>query len=252
MTKSLCEISTALVQNMTAQSALVADNQLAPRLTPLETQDIEKIDGLLKKHGAVRSKIEYGSVPVKDRDGNIVRYEYDQVGLSTDYSRADIPDRLREAILRPASRQSIVFHLTRLAAHLRDTRGPEAVAVVVSDIAREIDGVSEWAVIDVYRSLWTSGRTFYPASHVIVDAIKAKDGQLKAVFGEKENTSLLLDHKSEPQPDAELVRLENHGYTWDTMAEDEREFLIHRIKQTHPVIVRAMKIAYEIPDEIEI
>jgi len=130
-------------------------------------------------------------------DGDIaVRQEFDVTGEITVYTpRIPAPHNLWEALLRPARNNHIVYHLGRLAAHRRDTRGAAAVQVVMEDISSDLRDVSEWAVIMACMEMRRKNATWYPNTGEIIDIIKKYDAMIGNLYLKR-----LEAGEAKPQP----------------------------------------------------
>lgn len=184
--KSLELIAASAMQNLATVQSSPALPALAPRPSPLENDDVAKMDAAIGQFFRVERKPTYGSVPVRDERGEIFRHEFDVVGYSDSYEpTADVPERLRDAMLRPATRQHLVFHLTRLAAHRRDTRGKEAFAAFLEDVSQDLVGVPEWSVVLACREMRGKNETWYPTTGEIMATIKRHQDKVESILSPK-------------------------------------------------------------------
>lgn len=176
--KSISEIASG----MSLQVRQAQTMALPGRPAPLEPSEIEAIDQALQRHYKITKSPVYGYKTTRDADGEITGSEYDVVGQSDSYELiTPPPERLRDAIMRPASTRHVVAHLTRLAAHRRDTRGAAALSVALEEIAIDLGSVSEWAVVTACREM--RGKPgWYPQTTEIMDTIRAEDAKFKALF----------------------------------------------------------------------
>lgn len=158
-----------------------------PRPYPLSENDALKIDKALNSISEVRDV--YGSVPVRDTNGDIYRWEHAPIGKERKFT-GEASEALRKAILTPASKETIVHHVMKLAAMVRDTRGEEALTVVAYEIARECHDISEWAVIEACRDYWKTGAVWYPTAGELLKQIIAKHQSLKAALSPKDQLAL--------------------------------------------------------------
>jgi len=166
-----------IIKSITPKAGEALPAVYAFRENPLSDRDIDKIYNALI--GAAVTKDVYGQVPVRDGKGEITDWKFDRTGRRQVFDAEKIQPLLRDALLRPASRKTIAYWLTRLGAHKRVTTGGEALAVRVSDISSALEGVSEWAVIQAYDDLWRSEGAFYPESADLLKTIREKDRDLK-------------------------------------------------------------------------
>lgn len=187
--KSINQIGQDLVKSFGQEN--IGDNSrtvaLPARQVPLDTTGIEKIDLALAKCVREYQKPRYGSKPLTDKHGNIYRHEFDIVGYEPQLEiQAPLDQRLLEAIQRPAPNTHIVYHLTRLAAHLHDTRGIVS-AAVFEDIANDLRGISEWAVILACRELRAEkDRIYFPTTGQILDTTRRHQRQIDRIVKESE------------------------------------------------------------------
>lgn len=189
--KSISDLTPAIIQAAQENQNQIAPITTAPRLSPLESADIEKIEAVIVQHFTVRREPIYGTKTTRDQHGEIVSQEFDLLGYRetmTPHAGTEVPHRLREALLRPATTRHVVFHLTRLAAHRRDTRGPAGLAAALTDIALDLGSVSEWAVVCAcrdFRLRATAGKNWYPETGEIINAISAQDAMLRRLLEPK-------------------------------------------------------------------
>lgn len=182
--KSLGEISTQVViQNEPHKTGTAL--ALPPRVAPLEANDIEKIELALYKYADIEEKPVYGSVPVCDASGNVYKHEFGLVGHQRQIvPHDDMPIALVEAVARGAKKHHILYHLTRLAAHLRDTRG-DIISAVLEDISKDLYGVSEWAVVCACKELRHGQSPFFPATAKIIEVVRQYQDQVNSLVKQK-------------------------------------------------------------------
>lgn len=170
--KSISDILPAVTASV-AKNMVVPNGALALpfRPAPLEADEIDRL-GLALTRVAREVKIpKYGSVPVIDALGNAYRHEFDVTGYETNYEIiGPVNQQLLEAIIRPAPKHHVVYHLTRLAIHLRDTRGG-AISAVFEDIANDLRGVSEWAIICACKELRLGVAKWFPSTSELTETI---------------------------------------------------------------------------------
>lgn len=213
--KSINEISQDVTANLPAtmpdQSNALA---LPSRQVPLSQDDIEKLDAVVAEHfGTMREPV-YGYAPDRDEKGNIIGQQFDIVAYRQNYAkRTDPPPRLRDAMLRPAKKRHVVYHLTRLAAHKRDTQGEESLAVRLEDIAFDLGEVSEWAVIISCRELRQRPGVWYPESSEIIRVIRDNDGLIRNLFKTSPQSARIAAQKRE-RTAAPIDRYERDKTTW--------------------------------------
>lgn len=161
-------------------------NQLAtlePRQSPLSKEDFGKIEALIERNYRLKPKTEGRSMPKVDAEGNIYGWEYQTVeaGLALIPLTQAVDRRLVEAVQRPATRQIIAYHLTRLSAHKRNTRGGFGFQVIVEDACRDLEGCSEWAICKAYDELRRAESPFFPDLVEIEKAVNRYDRAAKAM-----------------------------------------------------------------------
>lgn len=195
--KSISEVTGNVVRSFEKGTQVaLAGIDLPPRLAPLETADIEKLDAAIGRSFIVERKPVYGYLAIRDEAGDIIRTEYDVVAKRDSYTpKAEVPNQLRDALLRPAERRHIIFHLTRLAAHRRDTRGKEALTAVLEDIALDLDGVSEWAIVLACREMRQKDTTWYPTTGEILKIILENDDRMRHLFSKPSNAPQIMSEK---------------------------------------------------------
>ena len=169
--------------------------RLPSRPAPLEIDDIQKLDAAVSRYFSIAQNPQYGYVPIRADDGEVIRQEYDVIGTDEIYTpRGETPQSLRDALLRPAERRHIIFHLTRLAAHRRDTRGKEALTAVLEDIAYDLKEVSEWAVVMSCREFRRKG-TWYPTTGEIMATIEKNHRKLELLLSPPTKSETLVHQR---------------------------------------------------------
>lgn len=203
MMKSISELSTSLIESVQKAKTKTSLSLLLPsRPTPLVADDIEKIDRALCKCFKIEKRDKYGYVAIKDAKGNFVKNEFDVVGQEDVFSQiAEMPAQLKEAILRPAEKRHIIFHLTRLAAHRRDTRGAEAFQVFLEDASNDMKGVSEWAVISACKEFRTKGELWYPTTAEIMKTITKNQETIESFCTVKADQEAITDQSEKQKPE---------------------------------------------------
>jgi hypothetical protein len=151
-------------------------SDLQPRAKPLDPNDIGKLRNALQKYS--ESSAVYGTTPKHDNDGVQYAESWEKTGEVVRYDGESMSEPLKEALLRPATKQAIIVHVMHLALYLRDTRGKEALALVAKAIADDLGKVSEWAVVEGCRILRETCK-WYPAISEILDVVRKKDAELK-------------------------------------------------------------------------
>lgn len=182
--KSLTEITEninrSIATTKTSEGHLVVD--LPARPAPLSGDEIAKIQTAINKHFTVKKEETYGYVPVVEGDAAI-RQEFDITGEITTYKpRMNVPTVLWETMLRPAPPSHVIYHLGRLAAHRRNTRGSEAFQVVVEDISVDVGEVSEWAVVMACIEMRQKNSAWFPNTGEILTIIKKYSAMLDELY----------------------------------------------------------------------
>lgn len=186
--KSISDIVGAMTTTETGQEKSLTV-VLPSRPCPLESVEIDKLEQAIGRFFVIKREPVYGCAPVFDANGDFIKSEYDVIGEEQSFTRSTTPpDQLRDALLRPAERRHTVFHLTRLAAHRRDTRGGDALAAVIEDIAMDLKGVSEWAVIIACRDFRQKTAIWYPTTGEIIESIRKNQRKIEAMFRTPEDT----------------------------------------------------------------
>lgn len=160
-----------------------ADNlpSLPARENPLLPADIDALTKDLEQYGYFTDKAEYGMVPVLDKDGHYVKSEFDVIRSRFIFDRhTNPPNKIADALKRPALAQHIAIHLTRLAAHMRQTGG-DGFKFVIEDISRDLEGCSEWAVIEACREFRQSGKPFFPVTGDIIKTVNKYQGAIDEI-----------------------------------------------------------------------
>lgn len=127
-------------------------------------------------------------------------------------------------MLRPAESRHIVFHLTRLASHRRDNRGAEALSAALEDIAFDLRGVSEWAVIQACREL--RGKPgWYPSTGEILGAVRTHHNRLVEAFAITCPHPAMPPPRTHPAPRSERPRGQWSENDWDAHISDAENML---------------------------
>lgn len=149
---------------------------LIPRENPLGTMDFAKIESLIPQNFDVRENNKPIFVPKYDREGNICGEEYDERLLEINFSPNEQCDpNLTVALKTPSSFQHSIYHLARLSAHMRNTKGVDAFQVILEDIAYDLRDVSEWAILKTCEYFRKTGIPFFPSAKEFCDKVKIYD-----------------------------------------------------------------------------
>lgn len=201
------------------------------RENPMDQTDIDRMDSAIAKFFDVFKEKRYGSTAVRDSEGTIIGHEWDEIGRSTTYApKADVPPQLRDAMIRPAPRRHIVYHLGRLAVHRRDTRGTDGLQAVLEDISCDLGHVSEWAVIQACRELRQRPGAWYPTTGEIIREIQAHDVAVKRLFLPENEKKQIASPKHKGQQERSRRFIDRAKWTaqdWeDHIAESEAMVLL--------------------------
>ena len=146
---------------------------LQPRQSALSLDDYEKLNTLADASFSFKPTFTSSSMPIKDDLGNIVSWEAAIVETGSTLQITGNPDRrLVDALQRPAPAGYIVAHLTRLGAHLRHTKGAAAFTIVTEDVARDMAGMSEWAVVKTCEEFRHGNKPFFPDTPELIACLK--------------------------------------------------------------------------------
>jgi hypothetical protein len=149
----------------------------------------------------IREKISGKSIPVKDNDGNVYRWEYDLVRCGSEVHFREQPSAdLLKFILQPATDAQIGKMLFDLVAHKPFSRGEEAFAVVTRDLAKDLAGCSGWAIKKICEKFRRDiTERFFPDTAVFVFEVRALNDQLRC----NSDTAARQKRNDPPQPVAE-------------------------------------------------
>lgn len=102
----------------------------------------------------------------------------------------EIDPRLVESLTRPTTPRYTVIHLTRLAGHLPFGRGAASFGQVVEDIARDLEGVSEFAIVRACEHFRADeSLKFFPPTAAILRYVRDLDYSLKNLKTKKPKTA---------------------------------------------------------------
>lgn len=143
--------------------ALVCTPTLSPRPHPLSVADFSKLETLVDEHCEVKPILKNVSNPKKDPDGHIYgwTFETEVQGISITPCE-NMDQRIIDALNRPASIECLVYHFTRLAAVKRNTKGDTAFQIMLEDLAYDLKGKSEWAVMKACEFFRKQESPFFP------------------------------------------------------------------------------------------
>ena len=179
------------------------NNVAAHRPTALTEADFSRLDELASNVISFSEREFYDLIWVKDEYGDPVQRPANVYTLPTVNLRANgIDPKLAESLLRPCNQATIGKHLFRLSCHKPYARGPEAWRVIISDLCRDLEGMSEYAIVKVceyYRTQATT--TYFPDTAALVARIRALDEGLRnASEYQKPEPALRLVDNTGPPP----------------------------------------------------
>jgi hypothetical protein len=149
------------------------------REKPLDDSSIKKIDLAISPYVRIEETFVrevyqevglYGEVEEKGKDVCI--------GLSAK-SLQVMPDALLESVLRPISPKHVGYHLTRLTVHKPFSRGEQFFQLAINDFCKDLEGVSEYALIKTCEYFRLSREKFFPDTGDFVNKVKNLDYSLK-------------------------------------------------------------------------
>lgn len=150
------------------------------RNKPLEMDEFEKLDVLAEKNITFKKRFVDIVVWVTDEYGE-KKQQRDLVERGSElFVRRDIDQRLIDSLRRQAPAKSMIVHFTRLAQHKPFGRGNEGWAIVLEDLCKDLQGMSEYAIIKVceqYRQ--DTEITFFPDTAKLQTRIRDLDASLR-------------------------------------------------------------------------
>lgn len=150
---------------------------LQPRETPLTVADFAKLEELVTRDCVIKPITKTVNVPKKDTTGFVYGWELDliPVGLSIAAVDKKLPAQLIEALQRPATPTGAIYHFTRLAATKRNTRGDTGFQVALEDLAYDLRGRSEWAIMKACEHFRREASPFFPDHSAILEKVELFD-----------------------------------------------------------------------------
>lgn len=154
------------------------------REKPLSMEEFSKLETYAEKCMTIREKHVSKSVPKTDADGNIYGWERDLVPAGKEvFFKSEPDERVMEAIMRPATKEAIFIHITRLSEHKPYGRGASGWQTIVEDLIHDLNGSSEWAIIKACEQFrLTKGMTFFPDTAELVHSIRNLDEQVRWAY----------------------------------------------------------------------
>lgn len=152
------------------------NGSLAPRQEPLTPGDFVQLSEAMDRMFDVKQVTQSVQRPIRDELGITYRWEHDieVIGLKP-VPRGDVPQRLVDALARPSTDETVIAHLTRLALHKRHTGGASAFRAILSDLAQDLSGLSEWALVKACEDFRTTGDVWFPSTPEIIAAVRKWD-----------------------------------------------------------------------------
>lgn len=96
------------------------------------------------------------------------------------FPKGEVNPVLIESLTRPTTPRYTVIHLTRLAGHLPFGRGAASFGQVIEDIARDLEGVSEFAIVRACEHFRADETLkFFPPTAAILRYVRDLDYSLK-------------------------------------------------------------------------
>jgi hypothetical protein len=118
----------------------------------------------------------YERVAVKDAEGKVISWKDERVEDGLTFRQVSRPDlNTLQALVRPVAPGYVIAHLTRLEAHLKHTRGKEAFDVICDDIDRDLQGVSEWAVVKACEAFRCGDKPWFPDTPTFIAEVRKWD-----------------------------------------------------------------------------
>lgn len=149
---------------------------LPPRETPLTVPDFAKLEELVARDCEIKPIYKHGTKKFKDADGFVYREEFDLIETGLEIrALTEIDQRLAEAIQRPATPTGAIYHFTRLAATKRNTRGNTGFQVALEDLAYDLRGKSEWAIMKACEFFRKDPSPFFPDHSAILEKVELFD-----------------------------------------------------------------------------
>lgn len=181
--KPLGQVAATAVKQM-AEGRTTASSEIAlpPRDQPLSVSDFSKLEAAVEKSFDARPVEKSVFKPKLDYEGKPYGETFDvvQTGLEL-ITVGDVDRRLVEAIQRPTIPTHTIYHLSRLAAHMRNTRGETGFQAILEDLAYDLRGVSEWAIVKACEHFRRSGLPFFPSAHDFVDRARLFDRAVRTL-----------------------------------------------------------------------
>ncbi len=158
---------------------------ITPRNQPLEFSEFEKLDSLAEKNISFKPRFLTSLVWVTDEYGDKnQKRELTEVSPEL-FAKGDIEQALLDSLCRSSTAKSTIIHLSRLNAHKPYGRGNEGWSIVLEDLCKDLNGVSEYAVIKACEHFRKDEKiTFFPDTAVLQRFIRDLDSSLKQLCAE--------------------------------------------------------------------
>lgn len=175
-------------------------------------------------------------IPVRDTDGEIIRWEFDLVDSGkTEISVSDLDLSEIEALkfaASPGHKSGIHAAIERLAQIKPIGRSDVKQAVVISTLVFDLVkmGASEIAVVEVCTEARRSTESdFFPKFGQFLDAVEARMNVYKTAYLQalSKDTPQLEDH-TQRDP---IGKADTWGKTWGELTESQREQMLNRGKK---------------------
>lgn len=133
---------------------------LPSRPKPLERGDFDKLEYHVKRCFNIRPRFGGENYNV------LIGHEVSTV------EGQHVPASLLDSVHRPAQKEHVGYHLTRLSAHKKNTKDKMAFKIIIEDLAYDLNGCSEWALFKACEEFRKGSNPFFPDTHDIIAAVK--------------------------------------------------------------------------------
>ncbi len=160
----------------------MGESLTAYRPQALSVEDFHKLDVLAAQSLSFRNRQIRQVYRDTDEYGDQVeRVRYLDGGPEI-HAKGEVKKALIESLSRPASSRHIGVHLARLSAHKPYGRGPEGFSIIVEDLCRDLEGVSEYAIMKSCEHFRRDDKiTFFPDTAVFLKWCRDLDFSLKGL-----------------------------------------------------------------------
>lgn len=163
------------------------------REKPLNIKEFSDLESIFEKCFEIKQKYNAVKSPIKDAEGNIFRWEHDTIENGLELTVKNFNEKAFVSLVRPATKDAIIAHLTRLSVHKHYSSGNSAWGMFVKDISEMLfaDNISEFAVLRICNNyIKDSTVKFFPQSAELMKKINDFDKALK-----NHNKPILVTHK---------------------------------------------------------